>query len=382
MPFSAMPGFIVGFLITAAYWPGISGAMTTPRWIIGALVFPTVLFCRQIPIKVTIAHLFGALFVAWALLTFVWSEHREDTIGDGWQLLVLVSAFCAGSLLEKPLPVYLGAAAGLLVSDGFAAAQITGWVGPLQANVPAGLFLNRNFFAEMSALVAVALIAERIWWAIPVAAPGLLLTNARGAILGFLCVLVLMMWKRSRWGVVFLIIVIAASMLAVTFSGNKIATLNERFQLWDAATAILRWKGYGLGTFYESSPYLSGHDYRFEHAHNEFLDAAFETGLIGAALLVAFFASLLVGPLSTERLVLIALLIEACFENPLHKPSTAILGCLVAGHLSRSLCGVGDAVGYGRARIRLGVWAGDIARAGRAASRAGRRIISVRSSVS
>lgn len=382
MRLSAVPGFIVGLLLTAAYWPGISGAMTAPRWIVGAVVFPTILFCRQTPIRITLAHVLGFLFVAWAFTTFFWSEYGEDTLGDGWVLLVLLSAFCAGSLIESPLPIYLGAAAGLLVSDGFAVAQLTGWVGPLQANVPAGLFLNRNFFAEMSALIAVALIAERLWWAVPVAAPGLLLTNARGAILAFASAMVLLIWRRSPRAAIVMAALAIIVLVGVTFTGNKIATLGERFDLWRAAGSIVTWKGYGLGTFYESAPFLSGHDYRFEHAHNEFLDAAFETGIIGALLLTAFFGSLVFGPLTTERLILITLLIEACFENPLHKPSTAILGCLVAGHLSRSLCRVRDAFGYGRARIRLGIWAGHVTAAGRAASRAGRRVVSVRSSVS
>ena len=154
--------FLIGLGITAAYWPGISGAGTTPRWIIAALL-SIVLFCRiEHQVKLTVAHVLGLAFVAWSLATLFWSEYPDDTIGAGVLLLMLVVAFCVGGFADMR-SIYLGCAAGLLISDGIAVAQMMGWNEVLAANVPAGLFLNKNYFAEMSTLVAVALMAERLW---------------------------------------------------------------------------------------------------------------------------------------------------------------------------------------------------------------------------
>jgi hypothetical protein len=350
-----MPGFLIGLLLTAAYWPGISGAATSPRWIIAAMIFPTILFLKRERIVVTVPHLVGLLFLAWSLASFFWSEHPESTIGAAWHLLILLAAFGAGRFLENPRQLYLGAAAGLLISDGCAFAQLAGWQGLLWANVPAGLFVNRNFFAEASALVAVALVAERLWWALPATAPGLLFTSARGAILGLGAALVVMTWRRSKPAAILMLFVPTLGIVALTLVGNKFATIQERFDIWRSASAIVNWRGYGLGTFLQSAPVIPWIPYHVEHAYNEFLEAAFETGWVGCGLLIAFAASLLIGALTTERLVLIALLVEASFGYPFHMPTTAILGCIVAGRVAYGLPRVRDALGACGMALRAGL---------------------------
>lgn len=326
---------VLSFVIAVAYWPGVSGASTSPRWIIAAILFPAILFCRHDRIPLTISGLLGLLFVGWSLASVGWSEHPVDTIGAGWQFLVLVSAFCVGATTTSMRPIYIGAALGLLISDGFAVAQFSGWVGPLQANVPAGLFVNRNFFAEISALIAVALISERLWLLVPVTLPGLFLTGARGALLGLAAALTAILWRRSRWLTLALVVTAVGLLVALSLTGNKIDTAHDRIDIWRSTIAVLNWHGYGLGSFYESAPRISWIPYRFDHAYNEFLEAWFETGFVGFALMIAFWTSLLFGAAKTERLIVICLMVEACFEFPFHLPGTALLGCVVAGHLAR-----------------------------------------------
>jgi hypothetical protein len=349
-----MGGFLLGLGITAAYWPGISGAASTPRWIIAALL-SVVLFCRiEHQVRLTAAHVLGLAFVVWSLATLFWSEHPDDTIGAGVLLLMMVAAFCVGGFADMKA-VYLGCAAGLLISDVVAVAQMAGWDGPLAANVPAGLFVNKNYFAEMSALVAVALIAERLWWALPAALPGLVLTNARGALLGLLAAGFLMVWRYSRWHAVGLAALALIVIGGISLTGVKAMSASDRLDIWGSAAVLLNWHGYGFGSFRESAPHIDWIPYKTGHAYNEFIEAAFETGFVGCALLVAFLASLFRRPLATEHFVLIALIVEACFDFPFHIPSTAILGALVAGRIAADLPGVRRPAWLGRVALWRGV---------------------------
>jgi hypothetical protein len=340
--------FLVSCLITAAYWPGISGAATSPRWIIAAVFSSVILFLRQDKITVRLPHVLGLLFVMWSLASFGWSEYQEDTIGAGFCLLAVVSVFLLGSSGDWTRQVYLGCAAGLLICDGFAVAQLCGFHGVLANSVPASLFINKNFYAEISALVAVALLGERLWFAVPTALPGLLLTNSRTALLAVFAALTAMIWKRSRLGAIALAAWGIVLAIAVTTFAGKTGSSEVRLAIWSAVSSILNWHGYGFGTLYESSPQIRELGFHYEHAYNEFLEATFETGYIGTAILVAFCVSLLSRSTgTTEGLVLVALFIECLFGYPLHMPATALLGAFVAGSIARTEC---HAIGAARAR--------------------------------
>jgi hypothetical protein len=334
--------FLFGLAVTAAYWPGISGAGTSPRWIIAAIILPAAGFLPQHG-RLTLAHVLGGAFVLWACASFFWSEYPDDTFGALFLMLVLVAAFQVGAALthEQMTGLWLGAAAGLIASDFVAFAQLAGWEGPLAANVPAGLFLNRNFYGEASALVAVAL------WDSPAglaAVPGLLLTRARGGLLG-LAVLVIPLWRAWRPAGVAFALMTAAAIAWVSFGGPKITSAGDRLAIWRASLALVDWHGHGFGVFRSIAPSVPTITYRWGHAYNELIEIAVELGWIGAALLGGFYTALMRGPLSRERLVLAALLIEACFDSPLHLPTTAILGTLAAGHLARDLSRARDEAG-------------------------------------
>jgi hypothetical protein len=327
--------FLFGLAVTAAYWPGISGAATSPRWIIAAVVLPIAAVHLPGPHRLTLAHVLGGAFVAWACASFIWSDYPDDTFGALFLLLVLTAAFQVGAALEPAQmhKLWFGAAAGLIVSDFVAFAQLAGWEGPLAANVPAGLFINRNFYGEASALVFVAL------WDSPAfatALPGLLLTHARGGILG-LGALIGPLWRLWRPSGVALAVMIAGGIAWISFGGSKMNSAADRFQIWGESLKLVNWHGHGFGVFRSIEPSIPTISYRWGHAYNEFIELAVEVGISGVALFTAFVGCLLRGPLTRERLVFIALLVEACFDSPLHLPTTAILGALAAGHLARDL---------------------------------------------
>jgi hypothetical protein len=337
--------FLFGLAVTAAYWPGISGAATSPRWIIAAVVLPiAALSLPQAP-RLTLAHVLGGAFVAWACASFIWSDYPDDTFGALFLLLVLMAAFQVAAALEREdmTNLWFGAAAGLIVSDFVAFAQLAGWEGPLAANVPAGLFINRNFYGEASALVFVALWDNP---AFATALPGLLLAKARGGILG-LAALIVPLWRIWRPAGVAFALMIAAGIAWISFGGSKITSAGDRLDIWRESLALINWHGHGFGVFRSIEPSIPTITYRWGHAYNEFIETAVETGFIGVALFGAFCAALLRGPCTRERIVFAALLIEACFDSPFHLPTTAILGTLAAGHIARDLSYARDA-----ARVR------------------------------
>ena len=351
--------FLLGAAITAAYWPGTSGAPTSLRWIIAAVICSGLAFLCHRARPVAWADVLGALFVGWALSSFAWSETPLDTIGAGLILLVLVAAYMAGAAIEDMRPLWLGAAAGLLTSDATAIAQLAGWEGPLQNNVPAGLFINRNYFAEASALVLVGCAAEGLrqeslrkfanWAAAAAALPGVALTGCRGALLAIL-VLAVPLWRRSPLICLIALMLLGDVIVAITIGSVKLQSAHDRLDIWRAAWALVTPEGHGLGSFRESAPHIPTIHYVTRHAYNEFLEAAFEVGWIGAGLLVAFLALLICTPnnksghlgqnLNTSRFVLLALIVEACFDFPFHLPATALLGALCCGHLARDQYGI------------------------------------------
>ena len=141
----------LGFLVTIAYWPGISGAATSPRWIVMAGAAVMMLFLQ--PTRITLAHIAGGIFVLWSLLTFTWSLSPDDTVGMGLHLVLLGMVFCVASKKEDLRSVYIGVALGLVPSGFIAIAQWFGWDGLPQTASPSGFFVNRNFYAEVCALV-------------------------------------------------------------------------------------------------------------------------------------------------------------------------------------------------------------------------------------
>lgn len=85
----------------------------------------------------------------------------------------------------------------------------------------------------------------------------------------------------------------AAIMAAFDREGSETATLTGRTTIWENTLRLIDlepWIGYGFGAFY-SNPLTSYFfsDYIAPHAHNMWLNAAFETGWTGAGLLTLFF---------------------------------------------------------------------------------------------
>jgi O-antigen ligase len=341
--------FCFGIVFLLCYWPGISGAATSPRWaLLSVAVVPVLCFSS---IRVTMLHVIGVAFLVWVFATCLWSPAPLDTINALWKLTILAYVFCVGSRFEDLNPFYFGASIGIAVSSAICLAQIIGYV-PVPDVAPdqaVGLFANRLMMAEASALVGVALIAMREWSVLPFVTPAILLPCERGPILAFALAGAISLWKESKRAACGLaaggVVVVVLITLGLTFnappdpkeSQSRIEAAGARLIVWRSILPELSIAGKGFGAFRDVAPQpIEGAI--IEHAHNEFLEIAFETGFVGVALLVLFFLyAICSNPLSIEGIVLLALVMESCFAFPLHEPVTGAFGALCAGRCSRAL---------------------------------------------
>jgi O-antigen ligase len=332
---------LLSLAVTAAYWPGISGAATSSRWIVLMIGAPLLLFFTG-RIQWTLSHLGGALFVLWCLMTLAWTPQLDDGLGDAIHLIVLAAVFALGSTVKDTRPLYIGAAVGMALSGIVVSAEYLGLLALPSYGSRAGLFFNANTMGETAALVVIACLASRLWWCAAIAAPALIFSNARGPLLALIVTGIVVAWwlfKRARMPAVAAIVALAmivAGFIAVPFAER--ATSSKRFAIWSDTAHAITVTGHGLGSFWAKFPDVAYKTdmsvERVARAHNEPLDIAFETGVIGLVLFVAF-ALTLIGPVTPERLVLVAVAVEACFAFPLHNPAAGFLAMVVAGHVAR-----------------------------------------------
>lgn len=312
----------------------------TPRWVAQAAVVPIAL-CFVGPIRLTHAHAFGTLFCCWAGFSLLWTPTWFDSVDAAWKLGLLAATFALGSTLKDLRPFYAGAAVGIAISAIVALAQFAGYRFLPEVQTPSGLFVNKNFLGEAAALVLVACAAHRMRWAIPGALLALMLTGARGAVLGVIVALAAWMWPKNRNLTIALLCGVVGLSVLMVLTGYGMAGIANRFAIWRDTLDGLTLIGHGFGSFYGLGPeYALRTDSYFErnaHAHNEILEIAFELGALGVTLAAAFWALLLKGPATPERLILVAVTVESLFEFPLHVPTTGCLAMLVAGHLARGL---------------------------------------------
>lgn len=365
--FKLGPGFSLGafsFVVMVLFVPGLSAPATTPRWALLAAVVPAIAMfteCRRF----TTVHGLGVLILSYAALTLLWTPNGWDGLRVMAELLILAGLFHIGAEQESLRPVYIGAALGLSVSSLLAVMQAAGLDLVDRADGPAGdaagLFMNRNYLAEPAVLVLIGLIGNRLWRFVPLVIPAIMpvavlmpwnyggqvsdllaMPMSRGALAGLAVVGAVWLWPRSRLSVILITGAAGGALFALM---NPSAS--HRLVMWAATLDGMTWLGNGIGSFYTLFPsHAPGWDFLIDrptHAHNDWLEVAYELGAPGAGLVAALLISCLFIPnptirwvFNTERLILLALITEGCFGFPLHFPATVFLGGLVAGQLCRA----------------------------------------------
>lgn len=351
--------FVIGLALMTAFWPGISGLATTPRWDVGAALALALFFGphgRGTPV-----HWIGLALIAWLTVTLAWSSAASDGSDEALKLVVAAVAFAWAATLDDIDPLIAGAAVGMAASSLIALAQWFNWQPVPSYGLIGGLFYNGDRLAEAGALVFAAALARRMWWAMPAVLPGMIFAESRVAFLAAIVALAFWIWTEGQRFERFVLIMIAAyvmlgaAMLSPFWLTGGFA---ERAELYGFTVTHLTWLGHGLGSFVDSGLTLgSGASFtRPEHPHNEWLWLAYEGGLpavgAGLACAVALWRAAGAVPL---RVVLVALLVQSVFFMPFHDPASVIFAAVVAGHLVGADARLRAAADDGGGRVREGV---------------------------
>lgn len=309
----------IAFLVSVAFWPGISGAATSPRWAIAAVslgyldwkLLPFVAFC-----------FFAVDFdsaVHWAIVSaaFCWglSHGIHETAVGG--ISRGSEAIAARSSIPKIICAYC---IGIGCSGLLAACQEFGFDGIPQVAPPGGLFLNKNFMGEAACLALIASLQYRLWLPALICVPALILSTSRASwiatILSLCCLL------PRRWALALLSLAVITLFIGWQSGTNLsgLGTLEQRLWLWNGAAQNLHWFG--------SGPYdFSTMQYREPNLHNDWLQLIYEFGVIGLIpLIVVFMAG------GNGLPFVVALLVIGSFGFPLQNPATAWFAAFMLGH--------------------------------------------------
>ena len=337
---------IFGFLLAICFDPYIWTASTDPRWALLAVSLPLLIAITP-PNTFTFAHLAGLLFIAWASLTLTWTSNLWDGLGELSQLYAIALTVCLGSRLKSLENTFKGLSIGITFSSLLLLIPQIRFESVVQI-YPHGLFGNRNMLSEIAVLTALGLIAYRKWLFLPGLAPAIFYYKpeiiggslVRSAMLALCVGLVAFIWQWSRRVAVLAMLAIALAGMATLMGGWKLGSITERLEVWQAVWNGTDWQGHGIGSLFTLAPYLSATWdttlQRVDHAHNDFLEIAFELGCIGAVLYAGIIAYAV--SVADRRVlpVLLGFLVISEVAFPWHIPGNAFVGALVLGHAVRN----------------------------------------------
>lgn len=314
--------------MTVAFVSPFPDGSLAPRWALLSVAVPIVLLVRGWPCF-TLGHWLFAGFLVLGGLSLLWTPSIYDGLDIYWHFLLFGGLLCiAPSNLR---PVYLGAGCALALNSIVVLFQVLGFDPVNQTFGPAGLFFNKNFGAEAAVLVIIGLsCARRPRWGMLLAGassvPLFVFPLSRGAWLALAVAGLIVLWKRNRFAAVLVGILLAGLTVRLSFDLARTPSVDLRLELWVNVLETISPFGLGLGSFRWNYPW-------YEYAHNDLLQIAFELGLPGVLVFGGFLVSCLRRGAATERLVLVAFLVEGLFGFPLYNPVTMALAALATGSL-------------------------------------------------
>lgn len=359
---------LLAFVVAVAYCPDAS----VLRWSIAAFGLCLLALARPPRIELTGAHLIALVLLLWALLSLLWTTSLYD---GGFELLqwelVALPAFILGASASSLRPLYVGLSLGIAVNLGVVAVQLMGFEPVFNAATPSGLFGNRHVLSEIAVLALVGCAACRVWWACPAPLLVVLLTQERTALLALLVVGIVYVGKRLPWLGAGLAALLGAGLIAYLATLPALSSFGDRMAYWQDTIDGLRLAGRGIGSFFTAWPLHTEHyqallnsiapdsntaPWRPDHAHNDFLETAFELGAIGIVALVLLFVAGMGRLEQPENFVVVALAVECGATFPLHQPATLMVGLLAVGRAaaaSGAFCRL-----LQRGRVACAAWLG------------------------
>lgn len=318
---------LLGFAVSAAYWPGMLSAAFTPRWAVIAVGLPLLTRMDPRDVPEPLRWVLAALLAVGAV-SLAGSPDPKGGALDLIFMVLLCGTFVAGAGLTSLDGVMTGAAAGLAISAILCTFQ----------TVPSGLFYSSEVMAEFAALVFVWGALRPNLPAVMIAAIPIALSGSRIAIVMAAVALLLAARQSPRVTASGLVVLATAAVASLMIFKPESAA--DRIDLWAATVAALMPLGHGLGWF--------GATYPSDFSHSDVAQALAELGA-AAALLAAIPIFVITRDRGNdaERAVFWAACFEAVVSFPLHMPATGFVAAIAAGHLvsRRSLVLVGDRLG-------------------------------------
>lgn len=318
---------LLGIAIMTAFIPGVTALASVTSWAVMWLIMPVLLLkCK---IEFTIIHILGLVFLSYAALSLLWSPHGMLEL---MQMLALASVFVWGCTLKDLKSITTGLSIGLTISSIMAVFQYfdLDFVYSLGGK-PSGLFINPNIYAEISGMLLILILINKLWWFIPVAVPGLLVSS-RAVMIGLAAVSLIWIWNKSK----LLAASLAACLVAVgaVLINYRTDTIYQRIYIWHDAISGFKLFGNGIGSFVYVFPNYNKHldsQNLAENAHNDLIQLIFELG-VGAIPLILI-AIMLLKVDNDYKFALIFFIIVGFFGFPLHTPITVFMVALVAAQL-------------------------------------------------
>lgn len=328
--------FWLGAIVSLCYVPGFTGAYIATQWPLLSLVLPFFLLRSGV---LTPLHWLGLLFIAYVVTRVGYAPAPSAGVFGAWLITIMGMCVWLGTTLTDLRELYKGLAIGAAASSAVAIFQRFGFDGiPQTSSMPAGLYVNSVQQGTVLALLAVALVSERMWlWVLPLL-PGIALSGSRGAFLA-LAVGLLACCTRRLW-----VFGLVAAVGAFYFLSPLSSSDTQRVLIWSVAWHNLTWLGWGPGMFYTILiPQDGAAPFFPEYAHNDALQLAFEYGII-ALLPVGILAAALWRTDAREWPVVVAFVAAGCYSMPLWMPVASFLSLVAVG---RVLCSYGVACSDG-----------------------------------
>lgn len=344
------------FFLTILTLPFLPSGATVPRWAFLSIVCG-VLICR-----INLSWPFLA-FCAWLLLMAWVAPVGYDAVFILWHFLLFAVLFCYAQGIDMKR-VAIGAALGMAVNSGFVVGQVLGWNAIPQLVPNSGLFYNHNMGSEAAAMILVLVVGYRLWWLVPGLLPTLYY-GSRAPVLALGVAAGLALWRWSRFAALLTTLGVALFVVTImaregNYRGYFVSDdLMQRVGVWQDLIPHLTVWGHGLGSFIVEYPLFQQHTHslvlRFENAHNDFLQVAYELGLAGVLLIMVLLARMLaIVPTpngSPAWYAMVVFLVEACFGFPLYEPVSGALAACCAGVLFAGCDSLRGLLPYRRSRI-------------------------------
>ena len=296
-----------------------------------------------------IAGLLFGISVYYAMVNFIEAPRQIRQVIIGVLLLIVVFSglVLVGTNWGRKVPLLeqIGAQLPLLIrglpgaDSGFHPAEVGGtltWIIFLPVTISIGLWTRHRSPGVMVLSLGLVVLSG-------VLGAALLLTQSRSAWLGVAAGVAVVLWLLGRWGRVILIGGLAIGLIAAVMLGPAFNPgLSDRSEIWSRAVYGIEdfsITGMGMGTFRFIMPVLYplfavSPDVDLGHAHNEWLQAGVDLGLLG---LIAFLA--LQG--------LSVVLAFGAFRQPWPPEVRWLMAGVLAGFVAHGVYGLTDAVALG-----------------------------------